>query len=31
VRRLRTKVDSPFDCKLIHTARGLGYVLEDRD
>jgi two-component system copper resistance phosphate regulon response regulator CusR len=30
VRRLRSKVDDPFDVKLIHTVRGIGYVLEDR-
>jgi two-component system, OmpR family, copper resistance phosphate regulon response regulator CusR len=30
VRRLRRKVDDPFECKLIHTVRGLGYVLESR-
>lgn len=30
VRRLRRKVDDPFACKLIHTLRGVGYVLEDR-
>lgn len=30
VRRLRSKVDDPFDGKLIHTVRGIGYVLEDR-
>lgn len=30
MRRLRAKVDDPFDCKLIHTVRGLGYVLERR-
>jgi two-component system copper resistance phosphate regulon response regulator CusR len=30
VRRLRAKVDEPYDAKLIHTARGVGYVLEDR-
>ena len=30
VRRLRGKVDDPFDRKLIHTVRGVGYVLEDR-
>ncbi len=30
VRRLRSKVDEPFDRKLIHTVRGVGYVLEDR-
>lgn len=30
VRRLRTKADDPFEKKLIHTVRGVGYVLEDR-
>ena len=30
VRRLRSKVDDPFVKKLIHTVRGVGYVLEDR-
>ncbi len=30
IRRLRGKVDDPFDNKLIHTVRGAGYVLEDR-
>ena len=30
VRRLRAKADDPFDKKLIHTVRGVGYVLEDR-
>lgn len=30
VRRLRAKVDEPFDKKLIHTVRGVGYVLEER-
>jgi two-component system copper resistance phosphate regulon response regulator CusR len=30
VRRLRSKVDDPFKQKLIHTVRGVGYVLEDR-
>lgn len=30
VRRLRRKVDDPFPKKLIHTAHGVGYVLEDR-
>lgn len=30
VRRLRRKVDDPFARKLIHTLRGVGYVLEDR-
>lgn len=28
VRRLRSKVDDPFETKLIHTIRGVGYVLE---
>ena len=27
VRRLRAKVDDPFETKLIHTIRGVGYVL----
>ncbi len=31
VRRLRAKVDDPFDRKLIHTIRGMGYVLETRE
>jgi two-component system, OmpR family, copper resistance phosphate regulon response regulator CusR len=30
IKRLRAKVDDPFDSKLIHTMRGVGYVLEDR-
>lgn len=30
VRRLRMKVDDPFENKLIHTVRGVGYVLEER-
>jgi two-component system, OmpR family, copper resistance phosphate regulon response regulator CusR len=30
VRRLRAKIDDPFAVKLIHTVRGVGYVLEDR-
>ncbi len=30
VRRLRSKIDDPFEKKLIHTVRGVGYVLEDR-
>jgi len=28
VRRLRAKIDDEFDIKLIHTVRGMGYVLE---
>jgi two-component system, OmpR family, copper resistance phosphate regulon response regulator CusR len=30
VRRLRAKVDDDFEPKLIHTLRGVGYVLEER-
>ena len=30
MRRLRIKVDEPFETKLIHTVRGIGYVLEPR-
>lgn len=30
IRRLRAKIDDPFETKLIHTLRGVGYVLEDR-
>ena len=30
VGRLRAKIDSPFDKKLLHTVRGMGYVLEDK-
>ena len=30
VRRLRAKLDDPFDRKLLHTVRGMGYVLEER-
>lgn len=29
IRRLRSKVDDPFERKLIRTVRGVGYVLED--
>lgn len=29
VRRLRAKVDDPFPIKLIHTVRGVGYVLDE--
>lgn len=31
IRRLRAKIDDPFDVKLIHTVRGVGYVLERRN
>lgn len=30
IRRLRQKIDDPFPQKLLHTVRGVGYVLEDR-
>jgi two-component system, OmpR family, copper resistance phosphate regulon response regulator CusR len=30
IRHLRSKVDDPFKRKLIHTVRGMGYVLEER-
>jgi two-component system copper resistance phosphate regulon response regulator CusR len=30
IRRLRAKVDEPFEHRLIHTVRGVGYVLEVR-
>ncbi|ASJ73704.1 heavy metal response regulator transcription factor [Granulosicoccus antarcticus] len=30
IRRLRTKLDVPFEHTLLHTERGMGYVLEDR-
>ena len=30
IRRLRAKVDDPYPRKLIHTVRGVGYVLDDR-
>ncbi|HXE56288.1 MAG TPA: heavy metal response regulator transcription factor [Tepidisphaeraceae bacterium] len=29
VRRLRSKLDDPYDQKLIHTVRGVGYVLNE--
>ena len=31
IRRLRTKIDDNFSVKLIHTVRGVGYVLELKD
>ena len=31
MRRLRSKLDDPFAKKLLHTVRGMGYVLEDRE
>jgi two-component system, OmpR family, copper resistance phosphate regulon response regulator CusR len=30
VKRVRAKIDNSFDKKLLHTVRGMGYVLEDR-
>jgi heavy metal response regulator len=30
IRRLRSKVDEPFDLTLLHTVRGMGYVMELR-
>ena len=30
IRRLRAKLDGPFEHKLLHTIRGMGYVLENR-
>ncbi|UFS72764.1 heavy metal response regulator transcription factor [Geomonas sp. RF6] len=30
MRNLRAKVDDPFEPKLLHTVRGVGYVLEER-
>jgi two-component system copper resistance phosphate regulon response regulator CusR len=31
VRRLRAKVDDPWPQKLVHTVRGIGYVMEQKD
>ena len=31
IRRLRAKLDAPFERTLLHTVRGMGYVLEARD
>ena len=31
VRRLRAKIDDPFGKKLVHTVRGMGYVMEARE
>lgn len=31
IRRLRSKIDDPYDHKLIHTVRGMGYKLENAD
>lgn len=31
IKRLRAKVDAPYPRKLLHTVRGMGYVLEKRE
>lgn len=31
IKRLRAKIDTPFNARLLHTIRGMGYVLELRD
>ena len=31
IKRLRAKIDAPFSPKLLHTIRGMGYVLEPRE
>lgn len=31
IRRLRAKLDDPFPAQLLHTVRGMGYVLETRE
>lgn len=31
IRRLRSKLDQPFERSLLHTVRGMGYVLEVRE
>ena len=31
IKRLRAKVDNAFAPKLLHTIRGMGYVMEARD
>lgn len=31
IKRLRAKIDTPFTPRLLHTIRGMGYVLEPRD
>jgi len=30
IKRLRAKIDAPYHSSLLHTVRGMGYVLEDR-
>jgi len=29
IRYLRAKIEEPFEVKLIHTVRGVGYVIRD--
>ena len=31
IRRLRLKIDDPFSTKLVHTVRGMGYLMEQRE
>ncbi len=31
IRRLRAKIDDPFPTKLVHTVRGMGYLIEERN
>ncbi len=31
IKRVRAKVDAPYPRKLLHTVRGMGYVLESRE
>lgn len=31
IKRLRAKMDTPFETHLLHTVRGMGYVLEMRE
>lgn len=31
IRRLRAKIDTPFERPLLHTVRGMGYILEARE
>ncbi len=31
IKRLRAKIDAPFQTGLLHTVRGMGYVLEERE
>jgi two-component system copper resistance phosphate regulon response regulator CusR len=31
IRRLRAKIDEPYSIKLIHTVRGMGYVMDTHE